>query len=125
MYSVFNARGTVREIQMEQMQNGTTGTSVLLKVGEWQGQNGGGEDYLRFTLWKDRAEMAEGLAKGDSVAVSGYLRSKQNKSGYWNAQLQVTGLVCVAKAQQQGYQQQPVQQPVQAQSAYAGDDIPF
>lgn len=120
MYSVFNARGTVREIQREQMQNGTTGTSVLLKVGEWQGQNGGGEDYLRFTLWKDKAEMADVLSQGDSVAVSGYLRSKQNKNGYWNAQLQVTGLVCVAKAQQQGYQQQQVQQ-----DPYASSDIPF
>ena len=122
MFSVFSAHGTVREIQNEQMQNGTTGTSVLIKVGEWQGQNGGGEDYLRFTLWKERAQMAVGLSQGDSVAVSGYLRSKQNQKGYWNAQMQVTSLVCVAKAQ--GYQQQPMQQQVQ-HDPYASDDMPF
>lgn len=127
MYSVFNAYGTVRDVQQEKTQSGLTGTSVLLKVGEWQGQNGGGEDFLRVTLWKDRAEMAAGLGQGDAVAVSGYVKSRQNQKGYWNVQLQVTNLVCVAKAQggyqqqqdayadQQGYQQQP----------YAEDDIPF
>ena len=137
MFGNFSAYGTVRDIQQETTQSGLSGTSVLIKVGEWQGQQGGGEDFVRVTLWGDRAEMAAGIAQGDAVSVSGYVKSRQNQRGYWNTQLQVTSLVCVSKGQgyqqpvqqqpQQGYQQQPMQQPQQPQQQqpYASDDIPF
>lgn len=135
MFGNFSAYGVVREIQQESTQSGLSGTSVLIKVGEWQGQQGGGEDFVRVTLWRDKAEMAAGLAQGDAVSVSGYVKSRQNQRGFWNTQLQVTSLVCVSKGQQgyqqpmqqQGYQQQPMQQPQQGyqQQPYADDDIPF
>ena len=62
MFGNFSAYGVVREIQQETTQSGLSGTSVLIKVGEWQGQQGGGEDFVRVTLWRDKAEMAAGLA---------------------------------------------------------------
>lgn len=128
MYAIFNASGVVRDIQNEKTQSGMEGVSVLIKVGEWQGQRGGGEDLLRVTLWNDRQEMARGVNVGDAVSVSGRISSKQSNSGFWNVRLSVTELLVIGKSQPQGGYQQPVQQqPVQQQptQAYSDADIPF
>lgn len=126
MFANFTATGLVREVTNETTQNGTSGTSVVIKTGEWQGQNDGGEDFLRFTVWKERQEMAYGISQGDLIAVSGRLQSKKNQRGYWNTNLMVNSIVVVQKGQQQGYQQQPQQQTQQpVQNTYSDQDIPF
>lgn len=134
MFANFIAHGMVREINNETTQNGNTGVSLVIKTGEWQGQQGMQEDLLRVTIWGNRAQMAQGVNVGDSVAVSGRVKSKLNQRGYWNDSLQVSTLMVTARGQQQGgyqqpMQQQPMQQPMQqqmpAQNAYADDDIPF
>lgn len=118
MFGNFSAYGTVRDIQQETTQSGLAGTSLLIKTGEWQGRDGTNEDFVRVTLWGDKAQMTGGIVQGDAVSVSGFVKSKQNQRGYWNVQLQVTNLVCVAKGQQHVQEQQPAQQ-------YADEDIPF
>lgn len=130
MFSAFSACGPVRDIQQEKTQNGTTGTSLLIKTGEWQGRDGGNnEEFVRVTLWKEKAQMAAGIMRGDVVSVSGKPKSVQSDRGYWNVRLQTASLVCVAKAQQQGgYQQQQdayADQQGYQQQPYAEDDIPF
>lgn len=123
MFTTFNANGAVRDIQTESTQGGMEGTSLLIKVGEWQGRQGMVEDMLRVTLWNDRREMAQGVNIGDSVAVSGKVTSSQNQRGFWNTKLTVMGITVVQRSQQQ-MAQPAQQQPVQKQ-AYSDQDIPF
>ena len=121
MFANFTAHGMVREIKPESTQSGLNGTTLVLKVGEWQGQQGTQEELLKVTLWGDKAQMAHGVNVGDSVAVSGRVSSKLNQRGYWNDRLQVMTLVVVARGQNA---QQPTQQPAQ-QDPYANADSPF
>lgn len=115
MFTTFNAHGAVRDIQKESTQSGMEGTSLLIKVGEWQGRQGTVEDMLRVTLWSDRQEMAQGIQIGDSVAISGKVTSAQNQRGFWNTKLTVLGLTVVQRAQQ----------PAQPAQAYSETEIPF
>ena len=123
MFTTFNASGAVRDIQRESTQNGVEGTSLLIKVGEWQGRQGTVEDMLRVTLWNDKREMANGVNVGDYVAVSGKVTSAQNQRGFWNTKLTVMGITVVQRSQQQ--MAQPAQQQPVQQQAYSDQDIPF